>query len=198
MERFPLPARFSARSLEGRLCRLRPYHIGDASALAAIADDFLVARWMTNRFPHPYTPAEAERWIAHAIGGSGGTHRAIEVGGHLAGGIGFEPIAGDTHTTALFGYWLGRAYWGRGIGTDAVQTLSGYALTRGGMLRLEASVFVENVASARVLEKCGFSLEAKLPNAYLDRAGVPCDALLYVRSFDSAQDDTVVPRMTRL
>ncbi len=172
---------------------MRPYRTGDAPALAAIADDFLVARWMTNRFPHPYTAAEAASWIAHAIGGSGGTHRAIEVAGRLAGGIGFEPVAGR-HATALFGYWLGREYWGRGIGTDAAQTLSDYALTRGGLRRLEASVFAENAASARVLEKCGFTLEARLPSAYLDRSGVPCDALLYVRSFDSAQDDTVVPQ----
>jgi hypothetical protein len=39
----------------GTRCCLRAYRAGNAEAIAAAADDLEVARWMTRRFPHPYT-----------------------------------------------------------------------------------------------------------------------------------------------
>jgi RimJ/RimL family protein N-acetyltransferase len=86
--------------------------------------------------------------------------------------------------TARFGYWLGRAFWGRGVATEASRLLSDYALTVGGLRRIEATVFTENVASARVLEKSGFALEGTLRAFYLDRSDKVCDALLYARIRD--------------
>jgi RimJ/RimL family protein N-acetyltransferase len=47
--------------------------------------------------------------------------------------------------------------------------------------RLDASVFAPNTASARILEKCGFSLEGTLRGFYLDRRGEICDALMFAR-----------------
>ncbi len=116
---------------------MRAYRADDAGALRSIADDFLVARWMTRRFPHPYTRADAEQWVASAASAAP-QHLAIEVDGALAGGIGFEPNEGERAGTGLFGYWLGRDFWGRGIGTDAARTLSDYALRDGALRRLES------------------------------------------------------------
>ncbi len=99
----------------------------------------------------------------------------------MAGGIGVEPFGGERSGAAAFGYWLGRRYWGRGIGTDAARMLSDHALASGKLRRLEAAVFAQNVASERVLEKCGFALEARLRNHYVDRQGEACDALLFAR-----------------
>jgi len=168
--------------LNGQLCRLRPYRVDDAAAVCAVADDFMVARWMTRAFPHPYTQRDADRWIALATSdGRGGRYYAIEVAGVLAGGIGVEPFAGERSGTAAFGYWLGRAYWGRGIATDAARMLSDHAFAGGTLRRLEARVFAPNVASVRVLEKCGFKLEARLRAFYLDRDDNVCDALTFAR-----------------
>lgn len=64
--------------LQGRLCVLRRYRVGDAAAICAVADDFMVARWMTRAFPHPYTRRDAERWIAIATGNSRERYFAIE------------------------------------------------------------------------------------------------------------------------
>jgi len=139
----------------------------------------MVARWMSRRFPHPYTRADADEWIA--IASSAALSFAIEVGGSLAGGIGVEPLGGERTGSALFGYWLGRRYWGRGIATDAARTLSDHALRDGGVRRLEATVFAPNVASVKVLQKCGFGLEATLRAYYLDRADAVCDGLMYGR-----------------
>jgi RimJ/RimL family protein N-acetyltransferase len=169
----------SASILEGRLCRLRPYRTSDAAALCAVADDYLVARWMTRAFPHPYTQADAEQWLAIATKAVG-RYFAIEVAGVVAGGVGIEPFTGERQGGAAFGYWLGRAYWGRGVGTDAARTLSDHALASG-MRRLEAAVFEDNVASARVLEKCGFEREGRLRGLYVDREGQVCDGLLFAR-----------------
>jgi [ribosomal protein S5]-alanine N-acetyltransferase len=107
--------------VNGQLCRLRPYRSGDESALCAVADDFEVVRWMTRRFPHPYTLRDAEEWIAIAMADPRGQILAIEVDGAIAGGIAVEPLEGERSGTALFGYWLGRAYWGRGIATEAAR-----------------------------------------------------------------------------
>jgi [ribosomal protein S5]-alanine N-acetyltransferase len=167
--------------LESRLCRLRPYRTEDARAICAVADDFMVARWMTRAFPHPYTQRDADRWIAITTSDARGRYYAIEVDGVLAGGIGLEPFGGERSGTAAFGYWLGQAYWGRGIGTDAARALSDDALANGSLRRLEARVFAQNVASARVLEKCGFQLEGRLRAFYVDRDGNVCDALMFGR-----------------
>ncbi len=170
----------SSLTLAGRLCRLRPYRPGDEEAICAVADDFIVARWMTGAFPHPYTRADAKLWLEVARG-KPDRHFAIKVDGILAGGIGFDPYGGERSGAASFGYWLGQKYWGRGIATEAARMLSDHALESGGLRRLEASVFAENHASARVLEKCGFSLEGVRRAHYLDRSGNVCDALLFGR-----------------
>jgi RimJ/RimL family protein N-acetyltransferase len=171
----------SGVALEGKLCRLRPYGAGDAAAICAVADNPNVARWMTRAFPSPYTMFDAEEWLAHATSDGPAIYRAIEVDGVLAGGIGLEPHGGERGGTAAFGYWLGVAYWGRGIGTDAARTLSDYAMAGDGVRRLEAKVFAENVASAAILQRCGFALEGRLRGYYVDRAGRVCDALVFAR-----------------
>ncbi len=171
----------SGSVLDGKLCRLRPYRLDDAAALCAVADNPNVARWMTRAFPSPYTPLDAEKWLAHATSDGPAHHYAIEIGRALAGGIGYEPRTGERGANAIFGYWLGETYWGRGIGTDAAGTLADHALASGTVSRLEATVFVANAASARVLQKCGFSLEGTLRAYYLDRDGNLCDALMFAR-----------------
>lgn len=136
---------------------------------------------MTRAFPHPYTLWDADRWITLATSDTRGRYYAIEVDGIVAGGIGVEPYRGERTGVAALGYWLGQAYWGRGIGTDAARRLSDEALTNGGLRRLEARAFAPNVASARVLEKCGFQLEATLHAFYIDRNDNVCDALMFAR-----------------
>ena len=135
---------------------------------------------MARRFPHPYTQIDADEWIA-ITKRRAGEHFVIEIDGELAGGVGLNPLSGERVGTALFGYWLGRRFWGRGIATDAARTLSDHALASGVLRRLEATVFVPNAASARVLEKSGFRLEATLSQYYVDREDGVCDGLMYGR-----------------
>jgi RimJ/RimL family protein N-acetyltransferase len=55
------------------------------------------------------------------------------------------------------GYWLGRAYWGRGVGTMALTEFLGHEKKR----PLYARVAVHNLASIRVLQKCGFTVSTE-------------------------------------
>lgn len=55
------------------------------------------------------------------------------------------------------GYWLGREYWGKGIATRALKQFLKEIETR----PLYAHVAKQNVASRRVLEKCGFTISGE-------------------------------------
>jgi ribosomal-protein-alanine N-acetyltransferase len=168
-------------ALAGALCRLRPYRPSDVEALRATADDPLVSRWMTATFPSPYTRTDAREWVARVVADTAPQHFVVEVGGTFAGAAGVMALQGEHRGVATFGYWLGRAFWGRGIATDAARTLARYGLGACGYRRLEAMVFAPNVASARVLEKCGFTLEGRMRDSYMQRDGSICDGLLYAR-----------------
>ena len=53
------------------------------------------------------------------------------------------------------GYWIARPFWGRGFATEACAALIDIARALG-LRQLEASHFIDNPASARVLDKLGF------------------------------------------
>lgn len=79
-------------------------------------------------------------------------NRAIVVDGDLVGTIGSWGDPGDRELT----YWIGRAYWGRGIATAALGAFLSIDRSR----PMHARVAADNVASRRVLEKCGFRVVA--------------------------------------
>jgi RimJ/RimL family protein N-acetyltransferase len=78
--------------------------------------------------------------------------RAIVVDGEVAGTIGSWGDPGEREIT----YWIGRSHWGKGIATRALGAFLAVEQTR----PLHARVAFDNVASRRVLEKCGFRLVA--------------------------------------
>jgi [ribosomal protein S5]-alanine N-acetyltransferase len=159
---------------------LRPWTLEDASPLARHANNPRVAACMRDLFPAPYTIDDARRFIAMAAGPSPDLFLAIEVQGEAAGGIGIHPL-GDVHRgTAEIGYWLAEQFWGRGIVTDAVRALVPVAFARTGIIRIQAGIFSRNLASMKVLEKCGFVREAVHRNA-ITKHGVVMDEVLYVR-----------------
>jgi ribosomal-protein-alanine N-acetyltransferase len=81
------------------------------------------------------------------------------------------------------GYWIGRAWWGQGIMTEVLRAFVPWAFERFDLIRIEAGVLAWNPASARVLEKAGFALEARLARSVIKDDQV-LDRLLYVRFRD--------------
>ena len=169
-----------ATLLRGAICTLRPWRLADAAVLPAIANDPGVARYLTHRFPSPYTRADADAWIALKLDEPVVLHWAIEVDGALAGGIGLTPGALEHAGSVMIGYWLGKRFWGRGIAADALRTLTAHALATLCPRRLWANVMDANAASARVLEKAGYVREAALARAIVDRHGTVHDELIFV------------------
>jgi RimJ/RimL family protein N-acetyltransferase len=75
-------------------------------------------------------------------------NRVIVAEGGVAGPIGSWGGPDEREVT----YWIGRSYWGKGIATAALEAFLSVDPTR----PLHARVAQDNVASRRVLEKCGF------------------------------------------
>lgn len=157
---------------------LRPWREGDEPALVRHADSHAVWRGLRDRFPRPYTRADAEAWISLCRDMNPQTRLAIEVGGEAAGGITLEPGDDINRRTAEIGYWLGEALWGRGIATAAVRAMTGYGFETLGLTRVFAVPLANNPASARVLEKCGYALEGRMRRSAV-KEGVVLDQLLY-------------------
>lgn len=159
-------------------CALRPWRAGDEPALVRYANNRSVSGNLKDRFPSPYTAADAAAWVAHAGGQTPVVNFAIVVDGGAAGGIGVELGHDVYHKSAEIGYWLGEPFWGRGIATEALRAVTDYAFATFDIIRLEAGVFAWNPASARVLEKVGYTLEGRLRQAVVKHGRV-VDRLIY-------------------
>jgi [ribosomal protein S5]-alanine N-acetyltransferase len=157
---------------------LRPWHPGDAEALVRHANDRDVWINLRDRFPHPYTPEDADAWIALASSAEPVTSFAIVHGGEAIGGIGVE-LGGDVHRiSAEVGYWLGRAHWGRGVMSAVLPEFSRWAMGSYGLLRIFATAYAWNPASVRVLEKSGYAFEGRLRKSVL-KDGKVTDQMMY-------------------
>ena len=60
------------------------------------------------------------------------------------------------------GYVLGRRHWKRGYMSEAVLAVANWAFLQDTIYRIGATCDIENIASTRVLEKCGFEREGIL------------------------------------
>lgn len=137
----------------------------------------------TLRIPYPYTEKDADLWLAQvakSIQQLGyPVHWAIrDRDDFLIGAVGFDSAAIGKSHQAEIGYWLAKPYWGRGIISAAVAKACAFAFDEWGLVKITAHVFDFNTASARVLEKCGFSEEGYLKKHYF-KDGQYRDARLY-------------------
>ena len=128
---------------------LRPFTRNDNAAFRELAGDLAVAR-MTSDIPHPLSVAQADHWLSPVAG----EHRfALWCEGSLVGGAGtFKRDCG----TGELGFWLGRAYWGRGFATEGARAVLAHAVGNASYSAFSSSHFDDNPASRRVLEKLGF------------------------------------------
>ena len=157
---------------------LRPWRIGDEPALAKYADNRNVWINLKDVFPHPYTMEDAVAWVQSQKDRDPPTDLAIADADEAIGAIGLRLQSDVYRRTAEVGYWLGEPFWGQGIATHALQAFTEYAFTTFDLVRLQAFVKEWNPASARVLEKCGFTLEGRL-RKNVTKDGKTVDQFLY-------------------
>jgi RimJ/RimL family protein N-acetyltransferase len=98
-------------------------------------------------FPRRERDAFMAHW-AKTLANDSALTWTVDSDGAVAGNIGCWEDDGRR----LVGYWIGREFWGRGLATQALAELLDVVDAR----PLHAYVVLSNVASIRVLEKCGF------------------------------------------
>ena len=121
-------------------------------------------------------PRSREAFDAHwakALGDPGNTTRAVLFGGAVVGYVSCFPMDGQDHV----GYWIDRAYWGRGIASRALELLVREVAKR----PLVATAATGNGASLRVLQKCGFAIEQVRHSPASERYPACEEAVLVLR-----------------
>ena len=166
--RAPLPI------LQGERCLLRALVPEDAPALVTHANNPAVARNLFDGFPQPYDLAAATAWATHeAHSGDFGRVWALVADGGLVGCIGLRQETGWLRCNAEIGYWVGEAFWRRGIASDAVRQVTDWAFAAvPEITRIHAPIFSWNEGSQAVARKCGYVREALLQQSAIKDGAV--------------------------
>jgi RimJ/RimL family protein N-acetyltransferase len=171
---FPDPA------LADGACGLRPWNRDDLPALLVAAADPLVHRY---RYSLPGDGAAAHAWLA-AVQRDRLSGERLELAvttGDAPRAVGSTSIWGfhRRNGAAMVSYWLAPDWRGHGLATAAVRLLAGWAFDELDQQRLAMQVELDNVASQRVAERCGFRCEGRLRSDQQLRDGTRADVLLY-------------------
>ncbi|MDR1366991.1 MAG: GNAT family N-acetyltransferase [Puniceicoccales bacterium] len=151
----------------------------DLATIADLLSDYETV-WMLTYAPWPYTIQETTLWINHVnnmcmlgVGCFWGIHDRKNT---FIGTAGLSIFPG--HEKAELHYWLGKAYWGQGYGTEITHRIIDYTFVDLKLNRLEVNHMSRNIRSQRVIEKCGFKLEGTL-RSYVKRFGQFEDVKIY-------------------
>jgi RimJ/RimL family protein N-acetyltransferase len=155
---------------------LRPWESSDTEVVLAAGRDPVVARF---RYSLPGSGAGAREWLAAVASERVAGERlelAITEGGIAVGSVSLTDFE---HGNAMVRYWLLPGGRGRGLATRAVRLLVGWAFSELRIGRVAAFIEVDNGASQRVLERCGFVREGLLRKHMEGRDGHRVDSLIY-------------------
>jgi RimJ/RimL family protein N-acetyltransferase len=100
-----------------------------------------------------FPPRDRDAFMAHwttILRDASVVARTVLLDGEVAGNV----VAFDYEGRREVGYWIGRAFWGKGVATGALRAFLAEVTER----PIYAGVAEANVASIRVLEKCGFTI----------------------------------------
>ncbi len=145
--------------IETTRLRMRSLRDDDLIDLVTLAGNWQIARWLAT-MPHPYTEADGREWIArvqqdHATGLPRRFAVALKETDRLIGGVGLDGSTGDESEEPALGYWVGQPHWGNGYAREAVAAMVDYGLRNLGMATIRAYTDPSNLASQKVLLRCG-------------------------------------------
>ena len=121
----------------------------------------------------PRDPSDRDAFLTHwrrILSDPAKITKAILWNGQLAGTVGSFLGDGKPQIT----YWIGKEFWGNGIATQALAELLRVVNDR----PLYASTASDNVASIRVLEKCGFAMRGSA-KAFAKARGTEIDEVFF-------------------
>ncbi|MEV6601914.1 GNAT family N-acetyltransferase [Actinoplanes sp. NPDC051346] len=149
---------------------IREFGLWDADQVAA----FLAAEDRTALPPSsPEVVGDVDEWLAERVhqkrlDGQGVNLAIVEqASGEIVGSIGLRDVDWEAGRSEV-GYGVRADRRGRGYATEAAGAVGRWALTSGGMRRVQLRARVDNVASLRVAEKAGFQREGTLRMADWD------------------------------
>lgn len=141
---------------------LRPFLPSDLSSLVKQANDPTVAEFMSDGFASPFTEEAGRELLEEAILLDLPMLRCIDVDGDCVGAVDLHAKPDIWRRNMEMGYWMGKSHRGKGIMSEAIRQMVELGfVTFPEVTRIYASSFGSNIASHRVLEKAGFTLEAK-------------------------------------
>ena len=138
---------------------IREFEKRDAKSVQLYANNPNVARYLFETFPSPYTMDDSIWWTSVGHEELSGIHTAIDLDGECIGSIGITPGEMEDRFTWQIGYWIGEPHWRKGYCSEALGQMTKYAFQNTNAKRLYAPVLAPNVASMKILEKCGYQLE---------------------------------------
>jgi [ribosomal protein S5]-alanine N-acetyltransferase len=169
--------------LETPRLRLRPPEPDDAGSIFAdYARDPEVTRYLTWR-PHA-TVEQTREFLRRCarVRAEGSAYPLAIVSRQDGRVLGMIELRVEGHAVNL-GYVLARPYWGTGVMTEAARAVVEWALAQPGVYRVWAVCDVDNVGSARVLEKAGLQREGILRRYLMhpNTQDTPRDCFCYAR-----------------
>jgi RimJ/RimL family protein N-acetyltransferase len=158
---------------------LRPFREDDAPAVDRMLATPHIAEH-TLSFSHPSPPGAALAWVRRRLEwaeqGINPQWAITLPGDQLIGAVGI--LLHDNQPAGSIGYWIGPEFWNRGYATEAARAVIRYGFDTLRLRRLEAMCFVDNLPSARVLEKAGMRFEERR-DAHVLKDGLSRDVLVY-------------------
>jgi RimJ/RimL family protein N-acetyltransferase len=149
--------------LGGRLVRLRAPEAEDADRLNPMFNDPDVQAGLTVAFPQP--ARGFHDFLESARRETSQTVFAIEtLEGEVVGMCDLRDVELRSRSAGL-GIWIGKPYWDRGYGGDAVRTLCRFGFLHMNLQRIELHVYETNPRGIHVYEGIGFRLEGTLRRA---------------------------------
>jgi RimJ/RimL family protein N-acetyltransferase len=143
----------------GELIRLRAIEEEDLPRINEMIWDPEVSRHLAVTWPEPL--AGTRRWWSGARANPSSASFAIAtLTGELVGGCSLDGIDPGVRSAGL-GIWIGRPYWDRGYGTDAVRTLCRFGFNEMNLQRIGLAVWETNPRGVRAYEKVGFKEEGR-------------------------------------
>lgn len=139
---------------------MRPWTDADRPAFKRMVADAEMMRHLTQG--RTWRPDEVDEFYARQarhLAGHGVCMGALvlQETGEVVGVAGIQPL--DAPGDYELGWWVWKAYWGRGYAPEAAMALVTHARDRMGLARVYAVIDPSNAASVRVAEKIGMSFE---------------------------------------
>lgn len=159
---------------------LRRLTIDDMPGMAKLANNKKIAINLRDGFPHPYSLEDAMKFFNMIQKLDPNGIFAIEYKGEYVGNISLVKGTDVYRNSAEIGYFLGEPYWNKGIMTQAVKLITEYGFDKLGLVRIHTGVFSFNLASQKVLEKCGYLIEGVFKDA-ITKDGQIWDEVRYAK-----------------